>query len=140
MKDIVASSFADPADVVAFQKWYAVYRNHGMSEGASTKAALAKGDNGVGFTGISCATDKQCLCALPPEDWKLKWGTKAKAGGKAVAVTYKGKTVLGRLGDTMPAKKNRLNDASIDLNPGFAKAFGVKPPFMLEEVSWDWAE
>lgn len=140
MKNIVASSFADPADVAAFRKWRAVYRAHGMSEEAATRAALAKGDNGLGFTGIFCATDQECLCALPPEDWKSRWGTKTKAGGKAVAVTYKNKTVTGRLGDTMPARNRRLNDASIDLNPGFARAFGVKPPFMLDGVSWEWAE
>jgi len=87
MKDIVASSFADPGDVIAFKKWYKTYREHGMSDEAATKAAFKKGDNGIGFTGIFCATEKECLCALPPEEWKLKWGTKTKASGKVVIVT-----------------------------------------------------
>jgi hypothetical protein len=39
----------------------------------------------------------------------------------------------------MPKKQNIKNGAGIDLNPGFAKAFGVTPPFMLKNVQWDWA-
>jgi hypothetical protein len=74
------------------------------------------------------------------KEWKLKWGTKAKASGKGVIVTCNGKDVMGRLGDTLPSKSKRLNDALIDLNPGFAKAFGVEPPFMLRDVSWRWAD
>jgi hypothetical protein len=140
MENIIASSFADPADVEAFKKWFKIYRDQGMSEDAATKAAFRKGDNGIGFTGVFCATEAECLCALPPEEWKAKWGTKKNAAGKGVIVTYKGKEIPGRLGDTMPAKDKRLNDALIDLNPGFAKAFGERPPFMLRGVSWRWAE
>jgi hypothetical protein len=40
----------------------------------------------------------------------------------------------------MPHRAHITNGAGIDLNPGFAKAFGVKPPFMLHGVEWDWAE
>jgi hypothetical protein len=69
-----------------------------------------------------------------------RWKTKAAARGKRVAVTYKGKTVIGELRDTMPAKAKIKNGAGIDLNPGFAKAFGVKQPFMLENVDWAWAD
>jgi hypothetical protein len=39
----------------------------------------------------------------------------------------------------MPAKGKITNGAGIDLNPGFAKAFGVVPPFMLNGVKWEWA-
>ena len=140
MRNIIASSFADTDDVAAFKKWYKAYRDHGMTDEASTKAAFVKGDNGIGFSGIFCATEKECLCALPPEEWKSKWETRAKASGKGVIVTYNNKDVTGRLGDTMPSKSKRLNPALIDLNPGFAKAFGVKPPFMLKGVSWRWAD
>ena len=48
-----------------------------------------------------------------------------------MAVTFLGRTVIGELRDTMPHKANIKNGAGIDLNPGFAKAFGVRPPFML---------
>jgi hypothetical protein len=49
-----------------------------------------------------------------------------------------GKTVIGELRDTMPHKADISNGAGIDLNPGFAKAFGVRPPFMLRGVKWEW--
>lgn len=39
----------------------------------------------------------------------------------------------------MPHKADIRNGAGIDLNPGFAKAFGVQAPFMLAGVTWDWA-
>jgi hypothetical protein len=62
----------------------------------------------------------------------------AIARGQKVSVTYKGQTVVGKLRDTMPHRANITNGAGIDLNPGFAKAFGVTAPFMLQEVEWNW--
>jgi hypothetical protein len=88
--------------------------------------------------GENTARDDVPLCALPPEDWIAKWGKGNKARGKKVAVTYKGKTVMGELRDTMPHKAKITNGAGIDLNPGFAKAFHVRPPFILKDVHWDW--
>jgi len=38
----------------------------------------------------------------------------------------------------MPWRKNIKNGAGIDLNPGFAKAFGLKSPFMVR-AEWAWA-
>jgi hypothetical protein len=81
---------------------------------------------------------RAAMCALPREDWIAKWGKGNKARGKKVAVTYKGKTVIGELRDTMPHKAKITNGAGIDLNPGFAKAFNVRPPFRLKDVHWDW--
>lgn len=132
MPVVTASSFADPADVAAYKK--------AIAEGKSEKEALKVGDNGMGLWGDFTATEAVPMCALPPEDWLAKWGTKQKARGRKVAVTYKGKTVVGELRDTMPKKPNIKNGAGIDLNPGFAKAFGVNPPFMLKNVQWEWAE
>jgi hypothetical protein len=79
------------------------------------------------------------MCALPPEDWMAKWGIGLNARGKKVAVTYRGNTVIGELRDTMPHRANIKNGAGIDLNPGFAKAFGIKQPFLLPGVKWEWA-
>lgn len=131
MPTVTASSFADPKDVAAYKK--------AIAEGKSEKDALKVGDNGIGAWGDNTARDDVPMCALPPEDWKAKWSTGQKARGKKVAVTYKGKTVIGELRDTMPKKENIKNGAGIDLNPGFAKAFGVTPPFMLKNVQWEWA-
>ena len=76
----------------------------------------------------------------PPEDWQAKRGGGNAARDRKVAVIYKGSTVTGELRDTMPHKANITNGAGIDLDPGFAKALGVTPPFMLFNVQWDWAE
>lgn len=144
-----ASSFADPQDIAAFNEC----KKHGNLD----SFCFSKGDNGIGFSAmpvkddntwiplendkdnrINCATDDIPICALPPEVWQSRWGTVSNAAGKYVRVTYKSKTVIGILGDTMPHISNRANTAGIDLNPGFGKAFGVKPPFMLDHVSWEW--
>ena len=130
MPTVTASSFADPKDVAAYKK--------AIAQGKSEKDALKVGDNGIGMWGDNTARDDVPMCALPPEDWKAKWGSGQNARGKKVAVTYKGKTVIGELRDTMPKKQNIKNGAGIDLNPGFAKAFNVPPPFMLKNVQWEW--
>ena len=130
MPIVIASSFADPKDVAAYKK--------AITEHKTEAEALKIGDNGIGKWGDNTATDSVPMCALPPEDWQTKWGSGSKARGKKVAVTYKGMTVIGELRDTMPHKAHIKNGAGIDLNPGFAKAFGVKPPFMLHNVKWEW--
>ncbi len=131
MPIVNASSFADLADLAAFQ--------HAKALGWSDTRAFGVGDNGMGAWGDLTARDDIPMCALPPEDWLAKWHSAAAARGKKVAVTYKGQTVIGELRDTMPHRANITNGAGIDLNPGFAKAFGETPPFMLANVQWDWA-
>jgi hypothetical protein len=130
MPIVTASSFADPNDV-------AVYRR-AIAQGKTPAEALKVGDNGIGKWGDQTARDDVPMCALPPEVWGAKWGTGLNARGRKVAVTYRGKTVIGELRDTMPHLANIRNGAGIDLNPGFAKAFGITPPFMLPGVKWEW--
>ena len=131
MPIVIESSFADPKDVAAYKR--------AIAEGKTEEQALKIGDNGIGKWGDNTARDDVPMCALPPEDWMAKWGTGAIARGKKVAVTYNGKTVIGELRDTMPHRAHITNGAGIDLNPGFAKAFGVTPPFLLHGVKWAWA-
>ncbi|MDB5581525.1 MAG: hypothetical protein JWR80_6701 [Bradyrhizobium sp.] len=132
MPKVTASSFADPADVKAYRD--------AIAAGKSEQEALKVGDNGIGAWGDDTTSESTPMCALPPEDWKGRWKTGKAARGKRVAVTYKGQTEIGELRDTMPAKANIKNGAGIDLNPGFAKRFGVRQPFMLKNVQWDWAD
>jgi len=146
---VKASSFADLADLKAFERCRA--------GGGSENYCFGFGDNGIGFSAvpvendntwvptendgdgrISCATEEVCACALPPEVWQAKWGGVKAAAGKRLQVRYKGKIVDGILGDTMPHIANIKNGARIDLNPGFAKALGVRPPFLIN-VEWRWA-
>jgi hypothetical protein len=130
MPVVIASSFADPADVAAYRQ--------AIAEGKSEEEALALGDNGIGAWGDDTTSEQQPMCALPPDDWRAKWGSGSIARGKQVEVTYNGQTVIGELRDTMPPKAKITNGAGIDLNPGFASAFGVKQPFMLQNVEWNW--
>jgi len=122
----LASSFADPADIVAFKRCKAL--------GHTDMFCFRVGDNGIGKWGHNTAQTTTPMCALPPDDWKPL----GKKGGAKVAVTYKGKCVVGILGDTMPWKKNIKNGCIIDLNPAFAKQLGLKPPFKTK-VEWEWA-
>jgi hypothetical protein len=131
MPTVTASSFADLKDLARFKK--------AIADGKSEAEALKVGDNGIGKWGDLTARDDVPMCALPPEDWQSKWGAGDRARGKKVAVTYKRKTVVGELRDTMPHKKNIKNGAGIDLNPGFGKAFGLHPTFLINNVHWDWA-
>ena len=131
MPTVTASSFADPADYAAYLK--------AKRQGKTEKEALAVGDNCIGLWGDATGAVDKAICALPPEDWQTKWGPGSIARGKKVAVTYQGKTVIGELRDTMPSKAHIKNGAGIDLNLGFAKAFGLTPPFLLPGFKWEWA-
>ncbi|MCP9229993.1 hypothetical protein NMG46_07000 [Mesorhizobium sp. LMG 17147] len=79
------------------------------------------------------------MCALPRDVWEAKWGKGDAARGKKVAVTYRGKTVLGELRDTLPTTASIKNGAGIDLNPGFVNAFGLNYEFKLPGFDWEWA-
>ncbi len=123
---VKASSFADPADVRAFKACKA--------QGNSDQFCFSKGDNGVGKWGHNCADEDMRYAALPRE----VWAAAGKTGGAPMAVTYRGQRVTGSLGDTMPSLANIKNGAGLDLNPGFQKAFGLKPPFLLDGFTWEW--
>lgn len=127
-----ASFFAGPQDIAGFRKC--------KQAGGSDVHCFGEGDNGVGAWGMDCTSENKPLAAVPREVWR----DAGKKGGARLSVTYNGKTVEGQLGDTMPALANVHNGACIDLNPGFAVAFGVKPSAMndsvLENVTWDWVD
>jgi hypothetical protein len=130
MPIVVASSFADPKDIAAYKK--------AIKDGKTRNEALKVGDDGIGKWGDNTAVNDP-MCALPPEDWEAKWGMGHTARGKKVVVTFNGMTVVGELRDTMPRKANIKNGAGIDLNPGFARAFGLKQPFLVPGVQWEWS-
>lgn len=120
-----ASSFADPADIIAYKK--------AKAQGKTDLEAFRVGDNGIGAWGADTTADKP-MCALPREDWAHL----SKPNGTPVSVTIKGKTVICALADTLPSKKNIKNGVVIDLNPAAGKAFGLKPPFLVD-AEWRWA-
>jgi hypothetical protein len=128
---VKASSFADAADVRAFRRC--------KDQGFSDQHCFAVGDNGVGFTGLDCTDESIPYVAIPPEKWAAKWGSASNASGKPLLVTYKGKTVTCKLGDTMPHESNIKNGCGLDMARGAQKAFGLTPPFTIDGVTWQWA-
>lgn len=106
------------------------------ASGKSDRACFAVGDNGIGKWGHVTAQDKEPMCALPREVWQAA----KKTGGARVQVRYRGVTVDGILGDTMPALPNIKNGAGIDLNPAFARQLGLKTPFLVGGVEWRWTD
>jgi hypothetical protein len=128
-----ASSFADLADVDAFERCKAM--------GKTDKECFRVGDNGIGCWGDKTAQVEVPMCALPPDDIVARWGSiRAKtARGKLVRVQANGRSVVCVLADRMPWKKNIKNGAGIDLNPAAAIALKLKPPFLVT-ASWEWCE
>lgn len=128
MTRCLASSFANLADLVAFQK--------AKKQGLSDKQAFAKGDNGIGCWGDLTAQDHTPMCAIPPEDMVTFFGSQAKAKHKPVIVRLDvNRVVRCIIADVMPKKKNITNGCGIDLNPAALKALGLKAPIKTE-VEW----
>lgn len=128
-RTVTASSFADAGD----RRRYEVC----IASGKSPAQCRKVGDPGIGWLDNALYMENVNICALPPEIWQAKWGTKKNAHGRPVYVRINGRVIAGRLGDTMPHLANITNGAGLDLNPGFAKAFGLKPPFMVR-AEWAW--
>lgn len=134
-----ASSFADPADVKAFKKWYKIYLDEGLSPDRAKQRAFAKGDNGEGCWGDDTSEGSGMSCALPPEDMEEKFGSVAVAKHQQVEVTANDKTITCTLKDRMPHRTNITNGAMIDLNPDAVRALGLEPPIMVN-ATWRWLE
>jgi hypothetical protein len=119
-----ASSFADPADVTAFNKCKA--------QGKSDQTCFAVGDNGVGQFGKITAQTHTPMVALHKTDMIAKWGSVNGAAHRMVRVSFNGKSIDA-------AVEDRLGVAGrIDLNPAAAAALGLKPPFLQKGVRWSW--
>lgn len=126
MNKVLASSFADPADVRAFKRC--------KIRGGSDFECFKVGDNGVGKWGDLTSEGSGKSCALPPEEWE-QFGLTAR--GKMVRIKYQGREVTCQLRDTMPHRKFIKNGAGIDLNPDTVRALGMEPPIMVT-VEWEW--
>jgi hypothetical protein len=125
---VLASSFADPADVRRFRKC--------KDQGKSDEECFKLGDNGVGFFGDDC-TGTIPMCALPPEDMIERWETIAAARHREVEVWANGRNVICILADRMPHRANIKNGAGIDLSPAACEALRLSPPIMTPVV-WRW--
>lgn len=124
---VIASTFADPADIEAFNK--------AKARGLSDREAFKFGDNGIGVWGDD-TTKPFPMCALPREEWE-HLGRKAR--GRKIAVSTANRTIICELRDTMPAQRHITNGAGIDLNFQAAKMLGKMPPARFK-VEWCWIE
>lgn len=123
-RTVKASSFADPKDIAAFKRCKA--------QGKSDMACFKVGDNGIGQFGADTTSTTKPMVALHADDMKARWKTVKGAAHKPVKVHYNGKTITATVEDRMSAP------GRIDLNPGAAKALGLKPPFLVSGVTWEW--
>lgn len=124
------SSFADPADIAAFQA--------AKARGLTDEEAFAFGDNGIGFWGDATVAGTGNAVALPPECIIAKWGSLGAGRGRAVLVTANGVTVQAQLKDTMPHLAAITDPACVDCNPDTIAAMGLTCPAMAPG-SWAWA-
>lgn len=123
---VLASSFADLADVSSFRRCKA--------SGGSDQHCFKTGDNGIGAWGHNTAQEDTPMVALPREVWRKA----GRAGGAKLIITHKGDELRAILGDTMPSLANIHNGAGMDTNPAVAKAFGLRPPYLVP-MTWQWA-
>jgi hypothetical protein len=120
----IASSFADPADVVAFKKCKA--------QGKSDNECFKVGDNGIGQFGKITAQTQIAMVAIHASDMIARWGSVTASAHRLVTVTINGKTIQASVED-------RLGVAGrIDLNPAAAKQLGLTPPFLVKNCTWNW--
>lgn len=121
----IASSFADPADVRAFERCKVM--------GKTDQQCFAVGDNGIGQFGEVTAQTDIPMCALHKNDMIKRWGSVNGAAHKKVIVDVGGREVVCLVEDRMSAP------GRIDLNPAAAKALGLTPPFLTDCV-WQWID
>ena len=125
---VVASSFADPADIAAFKKC--------KRKGNTDNYCYKYGDNGVGKWGDETTEGTGASVALPPETMEETWGSVDDAHLKNVSINWNGKTITAKVKDTMPHRKNITNGAGMDMNPDCLKALGLVAPVMVK-VTWE---
>ena len=121
---MTASSFADPADVVAFNKC--------KQQGKTDQQCFKVGDNGIGQFGKITAQDQIAMVAVHADDMIARWGSVNGAAHRPVTVTVNGTTIDATVEDRIGVK------GRIDLNPAAAKQLGLTPPFLVPCV-WKWA-
>lgn len=124
---VIASSFADPADIAGFRRC--------KKTGKSDVQCFAVGDNGIGAWGADTTANRP-MVALPREIWRLA----GKRGGAPVEVRAPdGRQFFATLEDTMPSLKNIKNGAGMDCNPFACRLLEKDPPMMIKGVGWRWA-
>ncbi len=118
-----ASSFADPADVVAFHRCKAT--------GKTDLQCFAVGDNGIGQFGKVTAQEDVPMIAVHKDAMIARWGSVSGAAHRPVQVQVNGVTIDATVEDRISAP------GRIDLNPACAKLLKLHPPFVVG-CQWRW--
>ena len=120
---IEASSFADPADVKAFEKC--------KLTGKTDLQCFAVGDNGIGQFGKITAQEHTPMVAVHKTAMIARWGSIPAAAHRKVRVKVGDKIIEATVEDRISAP------GRIDLNPACAKLLGLRPPF-VKPAFWQW--
>lgn len=126
LNSVSVSSFADPADIAAFQRC--------KRTGRSDISCFAEGDNGIGQFGKLTAQEEVAMVAVHGNEMVARWGSIQGSAHKQVSVTVNGKTIIALVEDRISAK------GRIDLNPAAAKQLGLSIPIdpATTKAVWSW--
>lgn len=120
------TSFADPADVVAFNK---CKRNTGKSD----VYCFGFGDNGIGQFGKITAQDHTAMVAIHGDEMVRQWGSRSGAAHRPVEIKLPGTDLI-----VEATCEDRISAVGkVDLNPAAFKALGLKAPFVVKG-QWRW--
>jgi hypothetical protein len=122
MNRLIGTSFADPADLRAY--------NRSVWNGATPREALNYGDNGLGAWQLSTCADTGPCVALPADIVLSGTGSRNRQPRRLVRVFFEDKFVDCQVRDLSP-------HGIIDLNPDACKALGLKVP-LKTSLNWDW--
>lgn len=112
-----ASTFADPADVRAFERCKAT--------GKSDQECFKVGDNGIGMWGANTAQDHTPMVAVHADDMIRLWGSINASEHKLVEVQVNGVIFKASVEDRLGVK------GRIDLNPACCNVIGIAPGFTV---------
>ncbi|HUD75314.1 MAG TPA: hypothetical protein VMQ76_09605 [Terracidiphilus sp.] len=131
MKPTIATSFADPADITAYER--------AKARGATEEQALAVGDNGIGYYGFDTKKGSGARSSLPAHVIVDRWGSMTNGRGRLIRVFFKSQWIDTILSDEGPGPKEEAEGHGLDLNYDAWAALGVSVP-AEEQVEWDWTE
>lgn len=118
-----ASSFADPADIVAFKRCKAT--------GKSDVKCFEVGDNGVGQFGDITAQELKPFVAVHKDFMISKWGSVHAAAHRDVELCINGQMIIAKVGDRISAR------GRIDCNPAVLRLLKLKAPLKIA-AKWRW--
>lgn len=131
MNTTTATSFADPADIEAY--------NLAKAEGKTEQEALAVGDNGIGAWGDNTKQGSGARSSLPHLVIIARWGNIKQAENRLVRVWFNGQWQDTILSDIGPGDKEVAEGHGLDLNFDAWAFFGITPP-CSHQVQWEWTE